>query len=80
MGVACVAGGSPVDDILDAADTALYLAKSEGRNRVVYDKLLNSEFEQGTGYFQFACCLKTWPEVFYIISITSVDHINNSEF
>jgi diguanylate cyclase (GGDEF)-like protein len=48
MGVACVAAGSTVDAILAAADTALYLAKNEGRNRVVHDKLLTPEYGQGT--------------------------------
>jgi len=36
IGVTCVTAGGMVDDVLSAADAALYQAKREGRNRVVY--------------------------------------------
>jgi diguanylate cyclase (GGDEF)-like protein len=37
IGVACADAGSPVDEILGTADAALYRAKDQGRNCVVYD-------------------------------------------
>jgi len=38
IGVASAAAGSTVDEILEMADAALYRAKHEGRNRVVYER------------------------------------------
>ena len=34
-GVACLSDGTEIDDITNAADTALYRAKEEGRNRII---------------------------------------------
>jgi len=38
IGVACSAPGETVDEVLEAADAALYRAKKMGRNQVVYDE------------------------------------------
>jgi len=38
IGVACTTSGGTLDEILDAADKALYWAKSNGRNRVAHDR------------------------------------------
>ena len=42
IGVACAGKESKVDDVLGAADAALYRAKNEDRNRVAYAERLFS--------------------------------------